>query len=322
MARQFSWSDVRGGLIATAVIVVFAFIILKFSRVGALHGDTLQVYALVSEARGVTPGSEVWLSGQKVGKITRISFRPAASSDTSRRILIEMKVLAEYQTAVHGDAMAQIRSGGSFIGAPVVYLTPGTIHARPLATGDTLVSLPQADVEGTTSEFGSASALFPVIITNVKTLVAGLRSPTGTAGSMLNGSALGELGKVRLHVGSVMGRAQGGGTVGLVMQGGLTRRAGQVMARADSIRALLGSSHTSLGRFHRDTTLVAEVADIRKELALVQRELNEPRGTAGRVLRDSAISVSLAKTRQEMTLLFADLKKHPLRYISLSSFSF
>ena len=58
--------------------------------VGALHGDTFRVYALVGEARALAAGSEVWLSGQKVGKVTRISFQPV-SVDTSRRILIEMQ---------------------------------------------------------------------------------------------------------------------------------------------------------------------------------------------------------------------------------------
>ena len=61
MARGLSWSDVRGGLIATLIIVLVSVAILKFSRVGALHGKTISLYSLVNEARGVTPGSEVWL---------------------------------------------------------------------------------------------------------------------------------------------------------------------------------------------------------------------------------------------------------------------
>ena len=86
------------------------------------------------------------------------------------------------------------------------------------------------------------------------------------------------------------------------------------MARADSVRALVGSSSTSLGRFRRDSTLLAEVADIRDELARVRASLDESRGTAGRVLHDSAAFSALGDAQREMTLLFADMKKHPLRY--------
>jgi hypothetical protein len=59
-----------------------------------------------------------------------------------------------------------------------------------------------------------------------------------------------------------------------------------------------------------------EVADIRRELAQVQQSLDEPRGTAGRILHDSGMTNALAGAQREMTLLFADLKKHPFRYIS------
>lgn len=316
MARDFSWTDVRGGLIAIVVLLVGAFAILKFSRVGSLHGDTLRVFAAVSEARGVTPGSEVWLSGQKVGKISRISFRSAASTDTSRRILIEMQVLAEYRDAIHKDATAQIRAGGSLIGAVVVYLSPGTTRTLAVADGDTLRAQPQADVEGTSSQFSNATKELPVIMANVRVLAGQLQTTGGTVGALLNGPGMGRLSEVRIRTERVINHLHGGGTAGLILEGGLSARAGRVMSRADSVRALLASSRTSFGRFRRDSTLMNEVGDIRNELTLIQMYIDEPRGTVGRVLRDSALTNSVADAQREMTLLFADLKKHPTRYLS------
>jgi phospholipid/cholesterol/gamma-HCH transport system substrate-binding protein len=316
MARPFAWSDVRGGLIALIAIVVVALGILKYSRVGALHGDTIRIYALVGEARGVTPGSEVWLSGQKIGKIVGIDFRPAATADTSSRILITMEILAQHIEAIHRDALAQIRAGGSVIGAPVVYITPGTSRATAIRDGDTVSTHAQADVEGATSQFGSAAKEFPVIMGNVKVLLGELQTTHGTMGAFMNGPGFGELAKVRIRATHVVNRLTGGGTASLVMKGGLTVRAQRVMARADSVRALLNSSNTSLGRFRRDTTLMHDVADIQQELSLVGTELAEPRGTAGRIMQDSALVVGVGRARNEMTLLFADLKKNPRRYIS------
>lgn len=316
MARQLSWSDVRGGLIALLVIVVVAFGILRYSRVGALRGDTIRVYALVGEARGVTPGSEVWLSGQKIGKITRIEFR-APSADTSRRILVEMALLAEYGDVIHRDATAQIRAGGSFIGAVVVYLTPGTVRAPRLANGDTILAKPQADIEGASTQLGRASAEVPAMMANVKALVAEVQSTRGTLGAALNGPGLSAMRETRMQTLRLMNRSQGGrGTVAGIMSGGLMGQVDRVMSRVDSVRALVGSERTSLGRFRKDSTLLRHVASIRGELAEVQRALDEPRGTAGRVLRDSALTVQLDSARHEMTLLFADIKKRPLKYLS------
>jgi phospholipid/cholesterol/gamma-HCH transport system substrate-binding protein len=315
MARRLSWSDVRGGLIAVVALAIMAVSVLKFLRVGALHGDTFRLYALVGEARGVTKGSEVWLNGQMIGKITDIRFL-AASTDTARRIQIEMEILAQYRDAMRRDALAQIRAGGSVIGPPVVYLSAGTLRAEAMRPEDTVRTKPQTDVEGATGQFGTAAREFPVIIGNVKLLAAQLKGTDGTAGAILNGPGLRDLGRARSRASLLMDRLSGGGTTGFVMRGGLSARAQRVMARADSVRALLASPNTSLGRFRRDSTLAGEVDDIRNELTLLQTNLASGRGTAGRVVSDSALANALAEAQREMTLLIADLKTHPLRYVN------
>lgn len=319
MARRLSWSDVRGGLIACIAIAAAAFVILTFMRVGALHGDTFPMYALVGEARGVATGSEVWLSGQKIGKITGIRFLPPSTSDTTKRIEIAMEVLEEHRGAIRRDAIAQIRAGGSVIGPPVVYLSPGTPRSAPLQPGDTVRTLTQSDVEGATAQFSAAAKEFPVIVSNVKLLRTQLQSSQGTMGAFMNGSGMAELQKARTQASRLMERVSGGGgSIGPIMSGGLTRRGGRVMARVDSIRALLASPNTSFGRFRRDSTLLAEVDDVRNELALVRASLDNPNGTVGRARKDSALATALTQAQREMTLLFADIKKHPRRYLSIA----
>jgi hypothetical protein len=171
-------------------------------------------------------------------------------------------------------------------------------------------------VEGAGAQFGTAAKEVPVILGNVRVLVSQLQTTRGTIGAFMNGPGFGELGKLRIRTGHLTRRLTGGGTAALAMQGGLTARAGRVMARADSVRALLGSSNSSLGRFRRDSTLLRDVADIQNELSVVRAALDEPRGTAGRILADSALSVGVAHAEREMTLLFADIKKRPMRYLS------
>jgi phospholipid/cholesterol/gamma-HCH transport system substrate-binding protein len=135
----------------------------------------------------------------------------------------------------------------------------------------------------------------------------------------MNGPGLGELQRARVQTSIVMGRITGrGGSIGPIMNGELTSRTGRTLARVDSVRALLASRNTSLGRFRRDSTLLAEVGDIRNELTLIRAALDEPRGTAGRILHDSALTDALGQAQREMTLLFADIKKNPRRYLSFS----
>jgi hypothetical protein len=319
MARSLSWSDVRGGLVACLVIVVVAFGVLRYMRVGDLHGDTFELYALVGEARGVSTGSEVWLSGQKIGKITGIHFRSPTEADTLARIEIAMEVLEEHRQALRRDAVAQIRSGGSVIGPPVVYLSPGTLRSQPIQPGDTLHLLVQSDFQEATAQFGAATAEIPAIMSNVKAVGAQMRSSEGTMGAMMNGPGLVGLEKTRAQASRLLNTlGSSRGTVGPVMRGGLSGRVGRVMARVDSVRTLLASPATSLGRFRKDSTLMAEVGDIREELTRVRAALDRPDGTIGRFQRDGHRTVALGQAQEEMTLLFADIKKNPRRYLSFS----
>jgi hypothetical protein len=93
-------------------------------------------------------------------------------------------------------------------------------------------------------------------------------------------------------------------------------RARVAMSRADSVQQLLGSSRHSLGRFRRDSTLAADVAEIRNELTIVRALLAEPRGTLGRAARDSALIAGMAAVEREMGALLADVKRRPLRYLA------
>ena len=317
MARRLAWSNVRGGVIAIAAIVGIAVATLKFARVGALHGDTMRIYAVVGAARGLIKGSEVWLMGQKVGKVADIQFRSPAETDTASRVLVVMDVMERYRDAFRRDAVAQIRTGGSVIGAMVVYLDAGTSGAPPIRDGDTLRAKPQSDVESATAQFGAAARELPAVMTNVKTIRDELRSSHGTMGALIQGPAIERttFQRTGAQLSRLRQRLSGSrGSLGRISNGDLRARAQRVMARADSVRALVGSSQTTLGRLRRDSTLVAEVDDIRGELAQVRAALAESRGTAGRVLHDSAAFSALGEVHREMSLLVADLKKHPLRY--------
>jgi hypothetical protein len=92
-------------------------------------------------------------------------------------------------------------------------------------------------------------------------------------------------------------------------------RATESLARVDSIRRLLASDAHSLGRFRRDSTLVREVGRIRTELAVVQQLAASPNGTIGRFRADSVIIRNVHRNLAAIDSLFADMKKHPLRYI-------
>jgi phospholipid/cholesterol/gamma-HCH transport system substrate-binding protein len=318
VARPLSWSDVRGGAIAAFVLITAGALIMKYSQLGRLHGKTYPLTAFMSEARGVLVGSEVWLSGQKVGKITAIHFRPT-SADTTERVEIQMEMLEQYRNAMRKDAVAQIRNGGTIIGAPVVYLTAGTVAAREMRPGDTLRSKPQVDLEGASGKFGTAAKEFPAIINNIKQITTQVKGTSGTAGAFLNspgGPGSPDIARTRREL-SRLGASlsRGNDATSARRREEVMLRAKRVMAKVDSVKTLVSSSSTSLGRLRKDSTLLAEVGDIRRQLTTIRTALDQSEGTAGRVLHDSALTSAVGDAQREMSALFADIKKHPTRYI-------
>lgn len=317
MPRRASWRELTVGLVALALLACVGLGVLLFARIGQLHGDTFRLYALTGEARGVIRGSEVWLAGQKVGVVKDVAFMPP-TAPASSRILISMDVLSTAQQGIRRNSTAQVRAGGTLIGAPVVYVTIGTNTASVVSSGDTIRALPQSDLETMSSEFAIASREFPAILDNIKLLNHQLHSVQSTLGAFGIEHGGVQLTRAQARLGQLATRVQQpNGTLGLALssQASLGARARQVMARADSVRALLSSDRTSFGRFRRDSSLLHVVSDIRSELDTVQARMSSTSGTLGRARADSALFGAIAATQREMTLIMADIQRRPLRYV-------
>ena len=56
--------------------------------------------------------------------------------------------------------------------------------------------------------------------------------------------------------------------------------------------------------------------DVRDELAITSALLKANGGSLGRFAQDSIIAVQMTEMSKQMTELFADIKKRPLRYIA------
>jgi phospholipid/cholesterol/gamma-HCH transport system substrate-binding protein len=313
--RTDDWRHLVPGVLCVVALAALAVGVLVFARVGALHGDTVHLYAATSQARGVARGTEVWLDGVKVGVVRDIRFRPV-NADTANRLLLDLEVLERYLPYVRRDSHTQIRSGGTLLGAPVVFVSGGTSRAPPVGERDTLRAMPPQDPEGLTSRFAQASSEFPTIMANVRILGAQLRGTSGTAGALLNlDEDDDQRALLRRRAGALGRRAGSGqGTLGLAFGGDPVARAHRAVARADSLRALVASDTVALARWWRDTTLLRSMDDARTEMAIARALLAEPRGTAGRVLGDSAIVRQLARSQHELDAIIADLKARPLRY--------
>ena len=304
------------GIVTAAGVIIAAAVILVYGRVGLLHGSKFTLYVLTDAARGVIRGTEVWLDGQKVGVVKGVDFR-SPDNPASERLVLVLSILESDRARVRGDSKVQVRGGANIIGDRVVYIASGTTNARPIADGDTIRAAEQADLEGMTSDAALATRELPAIVENVKLLADQLQTAQGTLGALGIERGGPETMQLRIKTSRVMSRLSRG-TFGRVMneRDDLIGRASQIMSRVDSIRALATSDAHSLGRFRRDSTLVAEIRNARVELAELRQIASSPNGTIGRFRTDSIIIRNIHRDLAEVDSLIADVKKHPLRYVA------
>jgi phospholipid/cholesterol/gamma-HCH transport system substrate-binding protein len=316
MAVSRSWKELVPGLVASATLLGVLAAILLFARVGAIRGDSFTLFVRVAEARGVMQGSEVWLAGQNVGRVEDVQLLPPGEFAESR-VLIRLTIRERHRNAIRSDSEVRIGTGGQIIGNPGVALTIGTPAGQVVASGDTVVARERTEIEDVASRGTEGLGELPHILADVRQIASRVKSGEGSAGAIIaNRGTLFEPTNRRL--GELTGRFSGaqGGLVAAMRDAETRRRLASVLAGVDSVRSLLSSSETSLGRFRRDTTLFANLAAIQAELDHVRALVANSEGTAGRIVNDGALLKAIESVQQEMAALFADAKARPLRYIS------
>lgn len=317
MARPHSWRDVTVGIAVLAATIGAGAFVLLFARVGALHGRTLQIYAAAPDATGVLPGTEVWLAGQKVGRVSEVGFRPP-SADAALRVLLTLQVLAEYQPQIQRGAQISVRPGTSLIGSPVVSVaTPRGRDIPAVREGDTLFANPAEQFdEIRTRVTTEAGTELPIILDNLRVLSVQLRTAQGTLGA-LGVSGIDRLAATGRVLEEVANRASAAdGTLGRARTSALPGQARAILARVNVLRARLENPGSSAGRFRTDSSLWRTVDSLRTDVAALQRRIDSPDGTVGRLRHDAILQRELDQARAELDALLADARRNPLRYVA------
>ena len=317
MSRAVSWRSLSRGLLAAVALLLITGATLKYARIGRLSGETVRYYAAFAGARNVMGGTEVWINGAKVGRVSKVRFAPP-STDTAKRVVLELDVLSKFGNQIRKNSITRLRTGARVMGPTVVYITAGSSDAEVVAPNDTLLGSSGADISEMTESFGEVTREFPQVMADVKILSSSLKSTRGTIGALTALDAPKRFEALVDNASRLTDRAtSGNGTIGLAMRRSeLIARAKAATAQADSLRTLLASGESSLGRFRRDSTLLRAVADVRDELSIASGLMSNGSGTLARLGADSIIAVQTAERARLMAELFADIKRRPFRYIA------
>ena len=206
------------------------------------------------------------------------------------------------------------------MGQTILGLTVGTPDARLVPQDDTIRGVPAAQMSRrSTASYGEVAKEFPDLMANVKVLSSSLESARGTIGALTTldaPQAIRDAARQRVPTSPsapCRARARSGSPWNAVSSSPARRpRPRKPTPCAPCSRAIA----VSFGRFRRDSTLLRTVADLRDELSITSALLSFTAGSLARFGQDSIIAVQTAEMSKQMTELFADIRKRPLRYIA------
>lgn len=302
----------RGGVIALVAIALGIFAILRYARTGALHGKQFTLYVATSDAYNLLTGSDVWLNGQRVGVVRRIGYNHA-STPPDVRIIIEADVLESVRPLIRLDSRASLRSGGTVIGSPIVYLSAGSLESREVVAGDTLRAAGNPDVERAASRVTESAEQLPQIIDDSKAIASNLQVTRQRVSRILAGAPTGST--FVASASQLMRRlTTGGGSAARALRDTTIRgRIARSMAAMDTVRSLVAGHAAGIGRFRRDSTLARSLTLLRDDVASLRATSDSSRGFA-RMTADSTLRRSLDSAFAELNALLADVKAHPFKY--------
>ncbi|MEO7043406.1 MAG: MlaD family protein [Gemmatimonadaceae bacterium] len=314
MPRAENWSQLKVGLLVLLSIVAVVFAVMRFARIGALHGDTSRIYMVTDIAAGVLNGTEVRLAGQKVGLVESVKLRPP-SADTTERVAISMDVLSSYLRYIRHNSDVQIQPSGRVVGSPIIAITMGSSDSPALKAGDTLRARTQVEARSGIADASSLADSVTGIAASISTLKTEFDTTLRDVAS-LRKSSLRQAEAVHVAMDNFSDRALASkGTIASLVRdsASLRRQTAHVGALADSIGAAATTGSGEFGRFRRDSTLIVQA---RSTIASVEQLRASVARYAGKSSEGAALAKQLDIANAKLDSIVMDAKRHPLRYIA------
>ncbi len=270
---------------------------------------TIPVVAIVPEADGVRVGTEVWVEGVKMGRVTDVGL--IQGQDT---------VLVALDLRLHRPARALVTRSSDvrasrrrFIAEPLVRVFAGSPTDPPLQANDTLRGLPRPDPA---ELLARAQALGPTM----DTVLAAARQVRGTLARQE--TAARELGRqieATTATAAALWVQMDAGPLGRFMDTG-TGPPAHIRSLRGRLAALGQAADRLAGQYAPDGPLALEARDLAARirsvdaaLTLLEERVEGDQGFLGRVQMDPALELAIQGVQVQIDSLLAEAHSIILR---------
>ncbi|HEV2884917.1 MAG TPA: MlaD family protein [Pyrinomonadaceae bacterium] len=272
--RQVNLNQLRVGIFVLVSIVILIFLILNASGDLNPFAKKLHLKARFADASGLREGSEVRLSGVRVGKVSKITLLPPSTEPTAQRVEAEMVIDATIdgraaRDRIRKDSTAQQGSPSLLGNEMLINISPGTALAPPVNDYDILPSSSANTVNDFATSGTDLAQRLSKLSDQISVIVKDVEEGKGTVGKLFNDEAL-------------------------------YNNLNATVRETEEVMRLIRSGQGSAGRFVNDPALYNNANEIALQLRKIAEDLRAGRGTAGKLLTNDELYNRINRTADRL----------------------
>ena len=295
--------------IKTAILVIST-IILFIWGYSYLKGRNLldkyrTFYVQYDNVEGLSPSASVTINGLIVGKVTKITL-----DKNTGKLLVELQLKTDF--SISKTSTAVIYKPG-FIDGKQIAIHPNLADKSESEDGQILVGTSELDLtEALGKQLVPLQAKFEKLMQNADNLLIGINNVLDNKGQQDLKKSLAELSQTmeQFHKASSS------------INNILDDNKGQINGVVTNLNKV-SSNFSKISDSLNKADLGKTATNLQKTLEKVDKmmaNLNEGKGTMGKLVNDETLYNNLEKTSKELELLLEDLRLHPTRYVNVSVF--
>jgi phospholipid/cholesterol/gamma-HCH transport system substrate-binding protein len=272
--KTVSLNQLRVGIFVLVSIVVLIFLILNSSGDMNPFKKRLHLKARFADANGLRKGSEVRLSGVRVGKVEDLVLLPPSTEPTAQRVeaLMTIDSVIDGRSAterIRQDSTAQQGSPSLLGNEMLINISPGTALAPQVKDYDILNSASANTVNDFATSGTDLAQRLSKLSDQMNLIVKDVREGKGTVGRLFSDEAL-------------------------------YNNLNATVRETEDVMRLIRSGNGSAGRFVNDPALYNNANEIAVQLRLISQDLRAGRGTAGKLLTNDELYNRINRTADRL----------------------
>ncbi len=296
--------EVKTGILALCAIalLVFGYSFLKGKNL--LENDRT-FYAVYDNVEGLIPSSPVTINGLVVGQVVAIRF-----ADVKGNLVVEFNVDSEFSFSKNSEAKVY---GGGLIGGKSLAIAPKYEQGLEAKDGDTLPGRIEAGLlELVNDRLTPLQEKLEAAITDADTLLTSVNG-------ILNIDNQNNLNSIFKDLSIGVKQFKGTSIRLNNLLANNEEKLNKAFANADEISTKLNKVSDSLSQINVKQ-IGKELETVLANFEKISKDLNNGKGTAGKLLKDEKLYTNLERTSKQLELLLQDLRLNPKRYVHISVF--